>query len=171
MSRKMLKQIRIAAPCPASWHSMEGDSRVRFCAHCQLNVYNISEMSAPEAADLIKSHEGRLCIRMYQRADGTLLTRNCPVGLMEMRRRLAYAISFVFVLAFGAFGIAMGKLHRDDGEQRDLLETSRSWPVVGRVVDILSPRVAMGDIASPMTGKIAPIATTKGSSRSPIFGP
>ena len=51
---------------------MKGDQRVRFCDQCKLNVYNLSEMSRPAAERLVLQTEGRLCVRYYQRADGTM---------------------------------------------------------------------------------------------------
>ena len=66
-----IDRLRIATPCPISWEQMTGDDRVRFCDHCQLNVYNISELSRSEAETLIASTEGRLCARLFRRADGT----------------------------------------------------------------------------------------------------
>jgi hypothetical protein len=71
---------RIAAPCAANWDSMPGGDRVRHCPQCDLDVYNFSEMTEPEVAQLVKARTGRLCARFYQRTDGTMLTSNCPVG-------------------------------------------------------------------------------------------
>jgi hypothetical protein len=68
---------------------MYGNERVRFCDQCQLNVYNLSEMSKADAERLIGQAEGRLCIRYYQRGDGSIITRNCPVGLRALKRRLS----------------------------------------------------------------------------------
>ncbi len=59
---------------------MAGDERVRFCPECNLNVYNFSAMTAAEVERIVSRREGRLCARFYQRADGTMLTKNCPVG-------------------------------------------------------------------------------------------
>lgn len=59
---------------------MDGDERVRFCRECSRNVYNLSAMSAPEACRLVAEREGRVCVRFYQRRDGTVLTSDCPVG-------------------------------------------------------------------------------------------
>src|SRR5436190_23145554 len=100
MARDPLNQVRVAAPCSASWNSMKGDERVRSCSQCKLNVYNLSEMHPKEARALVESHEGRLCVRFYQRKDGTIITRNCPAGLAAMRKRLAYALSIVGAIAF-----------------------------------------------------------------------
>ena len=103
-----IDRLRIATPCPISWEQMTGDNRVRFCAHCQLNVYNISELSRIEAESLIASTEGRLCARMYRRADGTVLTKDCPVGLRALRMRVSKRAAAVFAaiasLSGGAFG-------------------------------------------------------------------
>jgi hypothetical protein len=89
----LLNGLRIASPCDAAWEEMEGDELVRFCRHCQLNVYNLSGMSRREAAAFVREAEGRLCVRFYRRADGTLLTDNCPVGWRAARRRLLEGIA------------------------------------------------------------------------------
>jgi len=59
---------------------MDGDERVRFCRECNRNVYNLSVMTETEARRVVAEREGRLCIRFYQRRDGTVLTSDCPVG-------------------------------------------------------------------------------------------
>ena len=84
-----LGNIRVASPCPASWEKMAGDERVRHCQECKLNVYNLSEMTRIEAERLIANREGRTCVRFYRRADGTILTRDCPRGLQAVVRRLS----------------------------------------------------------------------------------
>ena len=84
-----LHHVRVAAPCTADWERMIGTERVRFCGQCSLNVYNLSGMTKREAEQLVTSAEGRLCIRFYRRADGTILTKNCPVGLTAIKRRIS----------------------------------------------------------------------------------
>jgi hypothetical protein len=66
---------------------MIGSERVRFCGQCELNVYNLSAMSRPEAESLITRTEGRLCIRFYRRREGSIITRDCPLGLRALKRR------------------------------------------------------------------------------------
>jgi hypothetical protein len=68
---------------------MTGDNRVRFCTECRLHVYNFAELTRTEAEDLLRTTEGRLCGRLYRRADGTVITKDCPVGLRAVRRRVA----------------------------------------------------------------------------------
>lgn len=80
-----LEDVRIASPCKASWRKMKGDNRVRNCAECSLNVYNISEMTREEVAQLITKTEGRLCIRLWRRRDGTVITKDCPIEFRQMR--------------------------------------------------------------------------------------
>ena len=84
-----LKHLRIASPCPASWESMKGDDRVRFCELCKLNVYDFAQLTRREVDALVANSEGRLCGRLYRRADGTIITKDCPVGLQAIRRRVA----------------------------------------------------------------------------------
>jgi hypothetical protein len=98
-----LGRVRVAAPCEENWDEMRGDDRVRFCARCSQNVYNLSAMTRGEAERLVVGNEGRICVRFYRRKDGTILTRNCPAGLIKLRRRVsrvatataAAAISFL----------------------------------------------------------------------------
>ncbi|MDQ2855865.1 MAG: hypothetical protein M3R68_06025 [Acidobacteriota bacterium] len=103
-----LENVRIAAPCKADWEQMMGTERTRFCGQCNLNVYNLSSMTRSEAEHLIASNEGRLCVRFYRRADGSILTKNCPVGLRAIQRRLSYlskAITSALLTFFAGIGI------------------------------------------------------------------
>src|ERR1044071_5868767 len=99
-----LDNIRVAAPCSADWDSMFGNEQVRSCEQCHLNVYNLSEMSRVEAYRLIDQAEGRLCVRFYQRRDGSIITQNCPVGLRAIKRRLSRIATAVasFILSLMA---------------------------------------------------------------------
>jgi hypothetical protein len=98
----MLENLKIAKPCSADWASMSGDERKRFCQMCKLHVYNLSDMTRTEAEDLITKTEGNVCVRLYKRADGTVITRDCPVGLAALRRRMAtLAASVAAFLAVG----------------------------------------------------------------------
>ena len=89
MRRKMLDRVSIAAPCPADWDSMPGTDQVRHCSQCNKNVYNLSAMTRREAEALLREKEGQLCARLYRRADGTILTENCPAGLRAISRRIS----------------------------------------------------------------------------------
>jgi hypothetical protein len=103
-----LNHVRVAAPCPADWERMVGDERARYCGQCNLHVYNLSGMTRRQAETLITNTEGRLCVRFFRRADGTILTRNCPIGLRALKRRVSRTLNAALsaVLSFLAgFGI------------------------------------------------------------------
>ena len=104
-----IEHYRIATPCPISWNQMSGDDRVRFCDHCQLHVYNLSELSKLEAQTLIASKEGRLCARLFQRADGTILTKDCPAGLRALRLRVSKRVAAVFGAIAGIANLSLGQ--------------------------------------------------------------
>lgn len=96
-----LDDLRIARPCPASWSAMAGDARVRHCHLCRLKVYNLSAMTEAEALRLVAGAEGRRCVRFYRRADGTVLTRDCPGPTPEPAsagRRVAMAAALAGAL-------------------------------------------------------------------------
>ena len=99
-----LDNIRIASPCPANWDEMFGDDRKRHCGECKLNVYDLSGMTRREAEDLLVNSEGRLCVRYFRRADGTILTKNCPVGWVAVKQRVSRVATAVFSVVVGLFG-------------------------------------------------------------------
>lgn len=145
-----LDTIRVASPCRASWDDMEGDDRARFCSLCQQTVYNLSGMSRAEALDLVQQEEGRRCIRFYRRADGTLLTTDCPVGVRAWRRRLiagcVAGVALVTALLFGAFTLVLGT-GQGGGPRGKLLQ--RVWvalfpPPPGAALALPGPAVPVG---------------------------
>jgi hypothetical protein len=106
-SLPMLDRVEIASPCRESWSTMAGDERVRFCVACGRHVYNLSAMTREEASALLVGTSSERCIRLYRRPDGTVLTRDCPVGVRRRRtRRLAVAAFAGAMLAAGAIAAA-----------------------------------------------------------------
>ncbi|AKF10037.1 hypothetical protein [Sandaracinus amylolyticus] len=88
----LLSRVRIASPCDARWEDMEGDDRARHCASCDKTVFDFSAMRADEAEALLRAHGESLCAQFFQRADGTILTADCAVGVRrKMRRKLLAA--------------------------------------------------------------------------------
>jgi hypothetical protein len=83
-----LAVVKTAQPCPKKWSEMQGNDVKRFCGDCRLNVYNLSSLTTLEAWQLLRAGEGRTCMRLYTRADGTVLTRDCPTGLRLARRKV-----------------------------------------------------------------------------------
>ncbi len=108
-----LTNLQIASPCPADWEQMIGDERIRHCAECNLNVYNISAMTERQAMQLIAGKQGqRVCLRLYRRADGTVLTRNCPWSLRSMTRKVARLSAAVLTAIMSVtIAAAKGKPH------------------------------------------------------------
>jgi hypothetical protein len=108
-----LDDIQIASPCTASWDDMVGDERRRFCDACGHNVYNASAMTRAELGELVKSQSlDRVCLRLYRREDGTLMTTDCPVGKRRVRLRQAVAVACSSVLAGVAVAAVVHELSR-----------------------------------------------------------
>src|SRR5438552_9397760 len=106
-----LNNVKIASPCSADWDGMYGNERKRFCGDCKLNVYNFSGMTRAEAENLLLSSEGRLCVRFYKRADGSIITTDCPVGWAKVKQRTRIfataALSLVMALLSGVFMVSL----------------------------------------------------------------
>jgi hypothetical protein len=99
-----LKETVIDSPCPVSWDTMHGDEKVRFCGQCQKHVHDVTEMTAAAAAQLISDAREQICVQLYRRQDGTLLTADGLTGVREgiwrwLRRRMAWAAA-LFALIF-----------------------------------------------------------------------
>ena len=51
--------------------------RARHCRRCDRNVYDVSTMTREEAESFIATSEGEVCLRLYRRPDGRLVTAEC----------------------------------------------------------------------------------------------
>jgi len=160
-----LHTLKIASPCHADWDEMQGDDQARFCQTCRKNVYNLSEMTQDEAQALVNRLEGRLCVRFYTRADGTLLTQDCPVGLRAVRRKLikklSYAAAVLLSCASGllrGMGPAQAAAH---AKKHVVVKPPASKPPRGLTctagVPALPPHPLMGKIAPPHRTTAKPI--------------
>jgi Carboxypeptidase regulatory-like domain len=164
-----LDRIRIASPCPITWERMTGDDRVRFCDECSLHVYNIAELTRAEADTLIAKSEGRLCARIYRRADGTVITRDCPVGLRAIRRRVARSAAAVFAafmaLAGSVFGQQPGSKDKSSCRQQVVMkrETTKApsglSELNGTILDPNGAVVLGAEIKVQAAGDGKPITT------------
>jgi len=156
-----LDQIRIASPCHADWKAMTGTDQIRFCGQCRKNVYNLSEMTRTEAQRVVEEHEGRLCVRFYTRADGTLLTQDCPVGVRTVRYRRTKKLSYAAVLLSVGAGLLRGAgavtVVRKPLCPAAIQPPVKSAPTTHRMGKIAvpprqSPAFMVGEISRPMMG-------------------
>lgn len=153
-----LDNVRVAKPCPADWNGMFGSDRKRFCGDCKLNVYNLSDMTRAEAENFLLESEGRMCVRFYRRADGTMLTKDCPVGLAALKKRVSRALTAVFSMLAGLFGglIAFG-IFREAAPVRVMGQIPITYQGEPPVVAV------QGDISeAPLAGGISNLNEVKG---------
>lgn len=179
-STQFLQVVDVATPCHAEWNSMTGDERSRYCGQCRKQVYNLSAMSADQAVSLIREKEGDLCIRLYRRTDGTVLTSDCPVGVGRVWKRIkavAAGVTAACVLGCGAVflpnetfssikpagaGSPVSSTIPLSQRCRELWDDLRAW--LGFTPTTSTP--VMGDIC--ITGIIAPLPPPSGP---PVTGP
>lgn len=170
-----LNDIKIASPCPANWDDMYGGGRKRFCGECKLNVYNLSGMTSEEAERLVTNAEGRLCVRFFQRADGSVITADCPVGWARIKQRTRVyataAFSLVMALLTGVFFATLFSKPKVRIGTLAGLATPTPMPLMGAVALPPSsnsnteqrekPTPVMGNFVTPAK-KAAPIREVKG---------
>jgi hypothetical protein len=161
----ILGTVRIASPCRASWEGMEGDERSRHCEACNKNVYNLSGMTRAEAEALVTRAEGRLCVRFYRRADGTMLTQDCPVGVWAMRKRMATTLACAATLFISLYSYAANLVRRpiEPVEKREPLsayEQARKVEAFRIVLDRLNPPPPPPMVGSITVGMVSPIRLT-----------
>jgi hypothetical protein len=85
---------------------MTGDDRKRTCAQCGKQVFNLARMTRAEAEALLQERVDGVCVRLFRRGDGTILTADCPIGARAMRK--VSALWGVLVTAiFGLLGIGV----------------------------------------------------------------
>ena len=126
----VLENIHIASPCEVAWERMPGTERVRHCSECNQSVYDISSLSAHEAIRLLEDSGGNVCVRLYRRADGKVLTRDCAAVRAVQRLRLVvyragFAVASFFGFAFAIVGC---------GEQSRCFSGSGSGHTMGKPV-------------------------------------
>ena len=138
-SRIDLDRIVVASPCPMAWDDMAGNERVRFCSQCKLNVYDISAMTRSQAESFIANAEGRICAKLYRRADGSILTRDCPVGLRAARKKVSRAAAAAFSALVSLFGgsalFAQQPKNEKDVDIRRTLRRDGQAAIEGAVFD------------------------------------
>jgi hypothetical protein len=178
VSLSLLDQVSIASPCSVRWEDMPGDERVRSCDQCNLKVHNIAEMTRDEAEAFlreavdIKARGGRVCGLLWRRADGTILTKDCPVGLAAVRasvmRRVSRAAA-VLGLVFSAV-ITLGRGRAEGSRLREMEPFSGIARVLNPVAPFLGPMArptrylsAPGEICLPLPVQPAPPARGQGT--------
>jgi hypothetical protein len=152
---------------------MRGDDQVRFCKHCSLNVYNLSAMTRDAAERLVAEREGRLCIRMYRRLDGTVVTADCEGAIRLAARRVgrlakaATAVVLTAALAPLGFSRWLSAAPTDKSSTPPVCVTPPQ-PTRAMMGDMVEPPVQflgrmkppaqMGEmVAQPLMGSPAPL--------------
>lgn len=108
----LLNSVQIARPCPASWEQMAGNDRIRHCSICTQNVYDLSAMTADEVREFLTTPDEHVCIRLYRRPDGTVMTRDCSIGILsQIRTFVSWAavavVSMLWIFSLRGCGDSM----------------------------------------------------------------
>lgn len=75
---RWLDGLEIARPCGARWEDMIGDDTSRRCGRCDRDVHDLARMTEAEIHALFARAEASPCVRLRRRADGRVVTADCP---------------------------------------------------------------------------------------------
>ena len=145
-----LDSVRVASPCRAAWDEMAGGAQVRSCARCQKKVYNLSHMTAADAAALVREAEGKsLCVRFYRRSDGTVMTADCPVGKQAGQKKVARGVAAVAgsVLAFA--GLHQLRSAATPSDDMATVDTTCQVTVTGDAPMVAAPPLPIQEVTAP----------------------
>ena len=152
--------VEIATPCEVSWDSMYGDDRVRHCGSCRQNVYNVAQLTRGQALQLISRRE-KVCLRIYRRPDGTVVTADCWSRLRAARKRGVWAFVPMLVIIgwaqLAAMFVGITGLRRlvaparmgstTLGQMPLTIEPPRAPAVPSKDIIMGKPRPTMGEMA------------------------
>jgi hypothetical protein len=111
-TNSLLSRVTVSTPCTMDWNSMDGDNSVRFCSRCQKHVYNLTSMTSDEATALICAMEGRLCGRLFRRADGTIVTSDCKRALAQVAKPFQFTLrSILWLITTAAAALGIGRAY------------------------------------------------------------
>lgn len=99
-SPDLLANVMIASPCNIGWENMTGDEKARQCGECNKTVYDTSAMTAEEVLAVVQRNN--VCLKLYRRADGTIIVDDCPKALRQVRVQIK-AISKIVASICGFF--------------------------------------------------------------------
>jgi hypothetical protein len=98
-------------------------------------------MTTKQIKGLIIAREGKLCIRLFRRADGTVLTKDCPIGLQALRKRVSVLTGVSLAAILSLFSISYGQSrgsNSTDGSPVNIERThtdNQESELTGTVVD------------------------------------
>lgn len=165
--RDVLDRIEIPLPCHVPWADMSGDDRVRFCGDCRQKVYNVAQFTRAEATRLLNDSSGRVCLRIFRRPDGTVITDDCRARLRAARKRglliFAGTLLVVFWAQICAQFVGLVGLRRVLSSGGTQGEAPMTMPMAGAVAPMPPPPppIEMGKPPAPpvpgvMIGEAAP---------------
>jgi hypothetical protein len=113
---------------------MVGNERVRYCPECKLDVYDFSSMSDEDVRQVVSGGQQRLCARVRQRPDGTVMPRNSSLRFSIVMRRIS-RVSRIALTAAISVGPALGRPPHTTTEQKLFQIQQRPTGLALAVVD------------------------------------
>ncbi|MDQ3714118.1 MAG: ankyrin repeat domain-containing protein [Acidobacteriota bacterium] len=155
MSKKSFDKnlFNITSPCSQDWNTMKGNSEVRFCEHCVLEVNNLSAMKSKDAMRLVRQSEGRICVRYVKNP-----SNNQPVFADKLYQianrapRLAVG-AMTATLSFSSMAYAQGGISPSNVSER---QTEISQQKDSKKDKVESSTASISGTITDYTGAVIP---------------
>src|SRR5262249_52164023 len=129
-------------------------------------VYNFSDLTTAEIKSLLLETNGGICGRLHRRADGTIITRDCPVGLQALRQRVTRFAGAVFATVLSMCSVVFAQSRAEGLKQgvqqfselkveRDKSNKEQVGKFKGLVVDVNGAVIVGAEVSlrSPFSNK------------------
>lgn len=90
--------FQVCSPCKMTSTTKD---RVGFCESCHCRFYDLNGMQMPEVSELIFKMEGTTEFKLWKRADGRFMTKDCPIGKKQKIVNL-FLVSSAVVITLAA---------------------------------------------------------------------
>jgi hypothetical protein len=161
LSLPLLNAVTVSSPCHQPWETMTGDDRVRHCGQCDKDVFDLSALTAAQAEALLRERlDGGVCVQLYRRPAGTVMTSDCPTGARRRgRRRLVAAVAIAAGVLGGTAATAWTLVDRAPATGEPCaLPAPPPETVAPPVEDTASP----AEVATPPPAKPTHVIRTRG---------
>jgi hypothetical protein len=103
---------RAATPCSTlTDEPTRGTGRARYCWRCGLDVYDVASLAPADARAVMGLAGGAPCPALYVRRDGTVMKRDCPVGVRRNRVQRWLGVASAVVVLLAAISIPFARSH------------------------------------------------------------
>lgn len=139
-----IENIRLKFNCPADWEAMEAIDGVRYCTHCQKNVYDFTDAKRDEFLLILAENGGNICGRFRIEQTAPLI-----IKLPSWKKWVSAALVLIGINVFSDKANAQNKV------SKSTKSPSSQQLILPEIVALGRPMID-GDTSQNMPYNLAP---------------